>query len=80
LLKRVFQHKWKQHDRFTERYNCDRLARDVTKADQLLAHDAYAQELLTCSNLDACPYLDLPCLRRRFRCICTKPVNPDLVL
>ena len=25
LQKRVFQHKWKEHDGFTERYNCDRL-------------------------------------------------------
>ena len=25
LLKRVFQHKWKEHDGFTARYNCDRL-------------------------------------------------------
>jgi putative endonuclease len=37
LLKRVFQHKWKEHHGFTERYNCDRLVwfesyQDVTKA------------------------------------------------
>jgi putative endonuclease len=25
LHKRVFQHKWKEHDGFTARYNCDRL-------------------------------------------------------
>ena len=25
LHKRVFQHKWREHDGFTERYNCDRL-------------------------------------------------------
>lgn len=25
LQKRVFQHKWREHDGFTERYNCDRL-------------------------------------------------------
>ena len=25
LEKRVFQHKWKEHDGFTARYNCDRL-------------------------------------------------------
>ena len=25
LLKRVFQHKWKEHEGFTSRYNCDRL-------------------------------------------------------
>ena len=37
LLKRVFQHKWREHDGFTERYNCDRLMwferfEDVTRA------------------------------------------------
>jgi putative endonuclease len=26
LLKPVFQHKWKEHEGFTARYNCDRLA------------------------------------------------------
>ena len=25
LLKRVFQHKWREHQGFTARYNCDRL-------------------------------------------------------
>jgi putative endonuclease len=25
LLKRIFQHKWREHDGFTARYNCDRL-------------------------------------------------------
>jgi len=25
LRRRVFQHKWKEHDGFTARYNCDRL-------------------------------------------------------
>ena len=25
LQKRVLEHKWKEHDGFTERYNCDRL-------------------------------------------------------
>jgi len=25
LHKRVFQHKWREHDGFTDRYNCDRL-------------------------------------------------------
>jgi putative endonuclease len=25
LLRRVFQHKWKEHEGFTARYNCDRL-------------------------------------------------------
>jgi putative endonuclease len=37
LHKRVFQHKWKEHDGFTEKYNCDRLVwfenyQDVTRA------------------------------------------------
>jgi putative endonuclease len=37
LHKRVFQHKWREHDGFTEKYNCDRLVwfeghQDVTKA------------------------------------------------
>jgi putative endonuclease len=37
LHKRVFQHKWREHDGFTERYNCDRLVwfesyQDVTKS------------------------------------------------
>jgi len=37
LLKRVFQHKWKEHEGFTARYNCDRLVwferyQDVQKA------------------------------------------------
>ena len=25
LLKRVFEHKWKEHEGFSSRYNCDRL-------------------------------------------------------
>src|SRR5579875_2206662 len=25
LLRRVFQHKWREHDGFTQRYHCDRL-------------------------------------------------------
>ena len=25
LRKRVFEHKWREHDGFTEKYNCDRL-------------------------------------------------------
>jgi hypothetical protein len=25
LLRRVYQHKWREHDGFTARYNCDRL-------------------------------------------------------
>jgi len=37
LFKRVFQHKWKEHEGFTARYNCDRLVwferyQDVQKA------------------------------------------------
>lgn len=37
LQKRVFEHKWKEHDGFTARYNCDRLVwferfQDVQKA------------------------------------------------
>jgi putative endonuclease len=37
LRKRVFQHKWKEHESFTARYNCDRLVwfeghQDVQKA------------------------------------------------
>jgi putative endonuclease len=37
LLKRVFQHKWKEHEGFSAKYNCDRLVwfeqyQDVTKA------------------------------------------------
>ena len=37
LHKRVFEHKWKEHEGFTARYNCDRLVwfenyQDVTKA------------------------------------------------
>ena len=37
LLKRVFEHKWREHEGFTARYNCDRLVwfasfDDVTKA------------------------------------------------
>lgn len=37
LLQRVFQHKWKEHEGFTARYNCDRLVwferhQDVQKA------------------------------------------------
>jgi putative endonuclease len=37
LHRRVFQHKWKEHDGFTARYNCDRLVwfeghNDVTRA------------------------------------------------
>jgi putative endonuclease len=37
LRRRVFEHKWKEHDGFTEKYNCDRLVwfesyQDVTAA------------------------------------------------
>jgi putative endonuclease len=37
LHKRVFQHKWKEHDGFTAKYNCDRLVwfeghQDVARA------------------------------------------------
>jgi putative endonuclease len=37
LLKRIFQHKWKEHEGFTDKYNCDRLVwfeghQDVAKA------------------------------------------------
>lgn len=37
LQKRVFEHKWREHDGFTARYNCDRLVwferfQDVTNA------------------------------------------------
>ena len=37
LIKRVFEHKWKEHEGFTASYNCDRLVwferhQDVTKA------------------------------------------------
>jgi putative endonuclease len=37
LHKRVFEHKWKEHDGFTARYNCDRLVwfesyQDISKA------------------------------------------------
>src|SRR5271157_2238506 len=37
LQKRVFQHKWREHDGFTARYKCDRLVwferhQDVSKA------------------------------------------------
>jgi len=37
LRKRVFEHKWKEHEGFTAKYNCDRLVwlecyQDVTTA------------------------------------------------
>ncbi len=37
LLKRVFEHKWKEHEGFTAKYNCDRLVwceahQNITKA------------------------------------------------
>ena len=37
LHKRVFQHKWREHDGFTERYNCDRLVWFETYQDILNA-------------------------------------------
>ncbi len=33
LQKRIFEHKWKEHDGFTERYNCDRLVWFETHQD-----------------------------------------------
>lgn len=33
LLKRVFEHKWREHDGFTARYNCDRLVWFETHQD-----------------------------------------------
>jgi putative endonuclease len=41
LQKRVFEHKWKEHDGFTERYNCDRLVWFETHQD---IRDAIARE------------------------------------
>ena len=43
LQKRVFQHKWREHDGFTASYNCDRLVwferfQDVTKAIEREKH------------------------------------------
>ena len=36
MRRRVFEHKWKEHDGFTEHYNCDRLVwfdyQDIHKA------------------------------------------------
>lgn len=37
LQERIFQHKWKEHDGFTAKYNCDRLVwfetyQEITKA------------------------------------------------
>jgi putative endonuclease len=37
LHKRVFQHKWREHGGFTERYNCDRLVWFETYQDILNA-------------------------------------------
>ena len=37
LRKRVFQHKWREHEEFTERYNCDRLVWFETYQDILNA-------------------------------------------
>ncbi len=41
LQKRVFEHKWKEHDGFTERYNCDRLVWFETHQE---IRDAIARE------------------------------------
>lgn len=41
LHKRVFEHKWKEHDGFTEKYNCDRLVWFETYQD---IRDAIARE------------------------------------
>ena len=41
LLKRVFQHKWKEHEGFTAHYNCDRL---VWFERHQFAQDAIARE------------------------------------
>jgi putative endonuclease len=37
LRKRVFEHKWKEHDGFTEHYNCDRLVWFETYQDIQIA-------------------------------------------
>ena len=41
LLRRVFEHKWKEHDGFTARYNCDRLVGFERHQD---VHRAIARE------------------------------------
>ncbi|MGA8730077.1 MAG: GIY-YIG nuclease family protein [Terracidiphilus sp.] len=41
LQRRMFEHKWKEHDGFTERYNCDRLVWFETHQD---IQDAIARE------------------------------------
>jgi predicted GIY-YIG superfamily endonuclease len=41
LLKRVFQHKWREHEGFTARYNCDRLVWFERQQD---VHGAIARE------------------------------------
>lgn len=41
LLRRVFQHKWREHDGFTQRYNCDRLVWFERRQD---VHEAIARE------------------------------------
>jgi putative endonuclease len=41
LLRRVFEHKWREHDGFTARYNCDRLVWFERRAD---VHKAIARE------------------------------------
>lgn len=54
LFKRVFQHKWKEDDGFTARYNCDRLVwferyDDVNRAiarEKKISRDGDARESL----------------------------------
>ncbi len=43
LQKRVFQHKWREHDGFTGRYNCDRLIWFETHQDVAIAIDREKQ-------------------------------------
>ena len=47
LHKRVFQHKWREHEGFTARYNCDRLLwferyQDVQRANQRVRKNSKA--------------------------------------
>lgn len=41
LRRRVFQHKWREHEGFTARYNCDRLVWFERYSD---VHEAIARE------------------------------------
>jgi putative endonuclease len=60
LHKRVFEHKWREHDGFTERYNCDRLAwfegyQYVTKAiarEKQLKNWARAKKIVLIERMD----------------------------